>query len=431
MYHRFGTFVLVAAVVSLLLLVGLYRNDLQRVHQTGLKNWVASWRYGTDYQYAANNETVWDEAASEGSNSNDYAPLPLNSTHPRTTLVLSTMSYTDNSWVERELGDMLGQQSNLYTAFYVANDDSAPLHTPANKGHEAMGYLSYIIDFYDSLPDISIFMHGHPQAWHNNYLLDMSSSQIIRRLSREKIMRDGYMNLRCHWSPGCPDHLHPQATEYDDGKREELRIKEAWQQLFPAEPIPEVLSQPCCSQFAVTRERVHNLTKEKYIEIRDWLLDSPHEDYITGRIFEYLWQYMFNGTPTYCPDPRICYCDAYGVCFEDPGEYQHFFDRVYDLDRYRKELEGWEKFKKDKHISRSDIAPGGPDASVEGSDAREAWLRETIDSVIEDLDRRKQAAMDAGQDPWKKQHAINQAKEEIVQNPKDGPPWWTKKRAAR
>lgn len=424
LFHRFGSFVLVAAVVTLLLLAGLYRSDLQRVRETGVKNWVVSWRYGSDYKYAADQHetTIPDELDEE-----TYAPPTMNMTHPKTTLVLATMSYTDNSWVEEQLGDLLGDQGNLYTAFYVANDESAPLHNPANKGHEAMGYLSYIIDFYDALADISIFMHGHPEAWHNNYLLDMSSSQMVRRLSRDKVLNDGYMNLRCHWSPGCPDHLHPQATEYDDGKREELMIKEAWEALFPEDPVPGVLSQPCCSQFAVTRERIHNLSREKYIQIRDWLLDAPYEDYITGRIFEYLWQFMFNGTPTYCPDPRICYCDAYGVCFEDPNEYANFFEIVWKLDKYRKELKTWKEWKHTKHIGRDEIVSGGPDASVEGQDRRVTWLEESIEEMIGDLDRRKAAALEAGKDPWKRKHAIDEASKGTIVDPKDGPPWWTKR----
>ncbi|KAF7193686.1 hypothetical protein HII31_05032 [Pseudocercospora fuligena] len=209
------------------------------------------------------------------------------------------MDYTDNKWIHDELGDVLRPHGDLGTAIYVVNNKDAPLHTPANKGHEAMAYLSYIIDFYDSLPDISIFMHGHKTAWHNNDLLDMSSSAMVRYLSREKVQQDGYMNLRCHWNPGCPDHLHPFATEYDEDKSEELLIKDAWMQVFEVEEsqVPEMLAQPCCSQFAVTKERIRDLPKEKYEHFRDWLLASQLTDYVTGRIFEYFWQYMLNKTP--------------------------------------------------------------------------------------------------------------------------------------
>ncbi|KAK4613266.1 hypothetical protein CLAFUW4_08723 [Fulvia fulva] len=188
---------------------------------------------------------------------------PPASKHPKTTLVLATLASTDNSWVEEELGDLLGAYTNLYTAIYVVDDENAPLHTPANNGHEAMAYLTYLIEFYDNLPEISIFMHGHREAWHNNFLLEMSSSETIRHFHRDKVMRYGYFNLRCHWAPGCQPGFNPAATQYDNDKPEEMVIAEAWQTLFPSDEVPETLAQPCCSQFAVTREAVHAPLKQR------------------------------------------------------------------------------------------------------------------------------------------------------------------------
>lgn len=114
------------------------------------------------------------------------------------TLVISSTKSENTSWVEPELGDMI-EAGLLNTAIYVANDWSAPLHPPRNKGHEAMVYLTYIIDHYDSLADVSIFMHAHQFAWHNDELLDRDAAQMIRLLSPERVTRLGYMNLRCSW----------------------------------------------------------------------------------------------------------------------------------------------------------------------------------------------------------------------------------------
>lgn len=36
--------------------------------------------------------------------------------------------------------------------------------TPANKGNEAMAYLSFIIDYYPRLPASMVFLHGHRRA---------------------------------------------------------------------------------------------------------------------------------------------------------------------------------------------------------------------------------------------------------------------------
>ncbi|EME42607.1 hypothetical protein DOTSEDRAFT_155516, partial [Dothistroma septosporum NZE10] len=324
------------AIVSLILLVTLYQTE------------QVPWRSSTIYKPRFNswlsasknvNSTSAPQHSSEHIKGSPVVPLGQ---HPNTTLVLATLSATDNSWIDAELGDLLGPSTNLYTAIYVVNDGRAPLHTPANKGHEAMAYLTYLIDFYDNLPAISIFMHGHPGAWHNNFLLNMSSSEIVRNLDRGKVLKDGYFNLRCHWTPGCQPGIDPSATEYDEDKREEMVIGEAWRTLFPLHEVPELLAQPCCSQFAVSREAVRAHPVERYVQFRNWLLASRLSDYITGRVFEYFWHWIFKGVTTLCPDPRICYCEGYGVCFEDPDDYGKFFQLVAELDVYRNELASWE-----------------------------------------------------------------------------------------
>lgn len=56
-----------------------------------------------------------------------------------------------------------------------------------------MVYLSYIIENYNNLADVNIFMHAHRMAWHNNELLDHDAVQVIARLSAERVQREGYV----------------------------------------------------------------------------------------------------------------------------------------------------------------------------------------------------------------------------------------------
>lgn len=62
-----------------------------------------------------------------------------------------------------------------------------------NKGHEVMAYLSYIIDHYNNLSDVNIFLHSHRYAWHNNDLLGGDAVQMVKRLSAERVQREGFM----------------------------------------------------------------------------------------------------------------------------------------------------------------------------------------------------------------------------------------------
>ena len=79
-----------------------------------------------------------------------------------------------------------------------------------------------MIDFYDRFPDLTVFIHGKDTEWHNNNLLNDSTSIMLHNLNLDKIKRDGYVNLRCQWDPGCPDQIRPYTTEVDVGKLEEM-----------------------------------------------------------------------------------------------------------------------------------------------------------------------------------------------------------------
>lgn len=260
-------------------------------------------------------------------------PKPFGSKYTKT-LVVPRTKEEDVDWIARELPDW-------DTAVYVADDPKAPLHPPKNKGHEVMIYLTYIIDFYDNLPDVAVFIHSHQTAWHNEEIFGTNSAVMLRRLSLDRVIREGYMNTRCNHSPGCPDWMHPGAVEEDETKQEEVMLARAWSELFPDEPVPSVLAQPCCAQFAISRERIQAIPRPRFVFYRDWLLQTDLSDYIAGRIWEYLWQYVFTGQPVVCVEESVCMCDGYGLCFGGPSEYQQYLQLDIEKKDLQKELEDW------------------------------------------------------------------------------------------
>ena len=307
----------------------------------------------------------------------------------------------DVRWVEEELGDMLAS-GLLTTAIYGMDDPRAKLQPPKNKGHEVMAYLSYLIDFYDELPDVVIFMHAHRYAYHNNMILDRDSSLMVRHLSGERVTRDGYMNLRCHWEPGCPEWVHPGAIESDAYKQEEIILANSWAELFPNEKIPTVLAQPCCGQFAVSRERIRAIPRQRFIGLRDWLLKTPLSDFLSGRVFEYTWQYIFTASPVHCPSMSACYCDGYGLCFGDPQSFDYYFELNFHLTKYKKELAIWDA--KASALARAhnvkQDAPFTGDEELEVPEVgRNVTLRDEIERIEQDMKERRDAAFERGEDP--------------------------------
>jgi Protein of unknown function (DUF3431) len=216
----------------------------------------------------------------------------------------------DASWIATELPDW-------DSAIYMVEDSTAEYHPPRNKGHEAMVYLSYIIDNYEQLPEIVAFIHSHRYSWHNEQVLGSDAAAMLRRLNLAHVMRRGYMNLRCSWAPGCPNWIRPGTLTGDHSKQEELLFARSWAEIFPNQAIPDILAQPCCGQFAVSRERIHSVPQSQFVLWRDWLLRTKHSDDISGRIWEYLWHVVFTGDNVVCPQEHICLCVGYGLCFGD------------------------------------------------------------------------------------------------------------------
>jgi hypothetical protein len=334
------------------------------------------------------------------------SPYPIGKVKPAGSnytkcLVMPKMLEDDVSWIDAELGDMLDSGS-LTTAVYAMDDVTATLFPIRNKGNEVMAYLSYIIDFYEELPDVAIFMHSHRFAWHNNLILDKDASLMVRHLSPERVSRDGYMNLRCHWYPGCPEWMRPSVTEHDEFKKEQDILAVSWAELFPDEDMPTVLAQPCCAQFALSRERIRSIPRELFVWLRDWVLRTTLSDFLAGRVFEYVWQYIFTASPIHCPSMSACYCDGYGLCFGDAENFDYYFELNFHLEEAQKELERWNAKAAAVALAHAE-APDGKLTGTELLDVpkagRDAELMDEISKLEEQMKERSDRAFELGRDP--------------------------------
>ena len=101
----------------------------------------------------------------------------------RKEFIVASLKVDDTSWLSQYLPDW---KANIY----VVDDHAAELTVPINKGREAMVYLtyvqsflfnywdyaycmlltcsSYIIDNYDMLPNVMVFIHSLRYQWHND-----------------------------------------------------------------------------------------------------------------------------------------------------------------------------------------------------------------------------------------------------------------------
>ncbi|KAF2642096.1 hypothetical protein P280DRAFT_468546 [Massarina eburnea CBS 473.64] len=220
---------------------------------------------------------------------------------------------TDMDWIS-EITDPMWKLHR-----YNYDDPSPPPETyfPVNKGNEAMMFLSYVINNYDSLPDYSIFIHGHRISWHQEG--DMVA--IINSFRLPALDNAGYAPLRCDWYPSCPSEIRPvdhDAIVWGPGVHREdteYEIGRAWTTLFGNDTaLPRTIASQCCAQFALTRKAIQDRPKAEYERMRQWLIETELISDVSGRVFEKLWAYIFTKESVRCPAPQQCACEYFGQC---------------------------------------------------------------------------------------------------------------------
>ena len=203
--------------------------------------------------------------------------------------------------VARELAQKLTCNPSRWRNFiYTVDDVNAPNHTPVNKGREALPYLQYIVDHYHDLPAVMLFLHSHrdgwPAAWHTD-TMDYNNVDSVRALQRQWVLDQGFVNLRCQTSPGCPAEMQPFRNPPKPGNTGEKHYADAWEQLFGNTDVPEIIGAPCCSQFAVSREAVLKRPLTDYQRMYNWVLNNDLPDEVTSNIMEYSWHIIFGKEP--------------------------------------------------------------------------------------------------------------------------------------
>jgi hypothetical protein len=68
------------------------------------------------------------------------------------------------------------------------------------------------------------------------------------------------------------------------------------------------------NRFAATRSTILTRPLSFYINLRNWLLNTSLDDYISGRILEYSWHIIFGKPYVHCPLASECYCKTFGYC---------------------------------------------------------------------------------------------------------------------
>jgi hypothetical protein len=118
---------------------------------------------------------------------------------------------------------------------------------------------------------------------------------MLRHFQIPYLEKEGYVNIRCAWRLGCPEEIKPLDNEGEHRKAVHAGgdYKKAFEVLFPEKEVPEIVGVSCCAQFAVSKDKIRERPRADYQRYREWLLETPLEDSISGRILEYSWHSEF------------------------------------------------------------------------------------------------------------------------------------------
>lgn len=258
-------------------------------------------------------------------------------TDPTVNLVVASVAKDDISWTSHV------SIPNMAVVRYVSDDPAAAYHPSKPVGRESLMYFTYMHDFYDELPDISIFVHADETPWHVEPILRGNLSHALSRLDLEHVKQRKYVNLRVSWVNACPDWINTTHTvPGSEHKEEEPFMAQAfvdnfrpWHEEESKEKpkgdfvVPEILAQPCCNQFAATRSAIRSVPIIEYKRFMEWLTTSSLAtssvgDFAAGRFWEHAFQFLFTGKPVDCPNEWKAFCLVYGICFEnDSNMYGH------------------------------------------------------------------------------------------------------------
>lgn len=151
-----------------------------------------------------------------------------------------------------------------------------------NKVQEAPAYLKYIIDNYYNLPEYTIFVHGHLNSLHQKdkniveIINDLKFNSDIINLNREDWIGDIYEGL-------------------DEWDKKYCWLSDNWDDMFGNYlELPEKLKFYSCAQFAVNKNCITQYPVEFWQKLFNWCKNTQLDNYISSRIFEYCWFYIFS-----------------------------------------------------------------------------------------------------------------------------------------
>lgn len=157
---------------------------------------------------------------------------------------------------------------------------------PINKGQEVPMYLKYIIDYYNDLPDKTLFLHGHFNSPHQ----DVNSKIICENVNWD--FSDFFSVNRRDWYQEVSKNYQLSKNSFDEWLFNNWEIFDGYLD-FPKNGLFFYSG----AQFVVNKSLITQYPLSFYENLYKWILNTDISSVITSRIFEYTWHYIFTKNP--------------------------------------------------------------------------------------------------------------------------------------
>jgi len=244
--------------------------------------------------------------------------------------MITTSFQKPTAWMQKEI-------SVPFFVYYAGGSNES--HKHENVGNEAMGYLTFIAEYYNCLPEVMLFAHPHKSSYHTFQKLD----QAVNMVQWENV--PGFATVHPHganWADfkpydpvsnlekpllnvtqpsdvPCNQVFNDTAYDYwpSWNYRRAEYVSKAWDRFFGRANMgrmPTKIRLPTVAEFFVCKQRIYLHTRQFYLQAIQFIVDSRKADEYTdwelGVTFELLWHYIF-GEPAYMNGVTVDPCTLY------------------------------------------------------------------------------------------------------------------------
>ncbi|NDV19987.1 DUF3431 domain-containing protein [Pseudodesulfovibrio sp. JC047] len=200
--------------------------------------------------------------------------------------------YTEDvSWVER-----LGYNSVVYDKSDAPAENARQLE---NIGREAHTYFTHIVNEYETLSPMNVFVQGDPFDHlddRGRTDVDGLRKQLVDVVDRALPFKGlAWFKLKCD-RLGRPHDLRKLENKGRwAGWGRDIPVGAVFEELFHV-PMPEqLIVRAPTGNFCVSGDRIRTRPISFYQHCLHLVEQDPFDEYNTGHAFERLWQHIFNG----------------------------------------------------------------------------------------------------------------------------------------